>query len=112
MIYTQLGACVSGATQQRLDRSYERLEVRQQELRLGVHAPEHARLDLPGALQRDRVVAEVLAVSPSLRALSHRVRALLSTARAQGALPSSELNVQARNLPKTRPLASDFQGAP
>lgn len=59
--------------------------------------------DLAGPVDRDSLMALVVARSPSLAALAHRARSMVHAARAEGSLPPSELGLQAWNLPLTRP---------
>jgi outer membrane protein TolC len=94
--------CASTQTTQVIDRVYRMASVH-------VRAPsaEEAPLpDLTGSIDRDALVALAVARSPSLEAVAHRARSMVHAARAEGALPASELGLQAWNLPLTRPYAA------
>lgn len=70
---------------------------------------DHASPELTGTLDRtlDRatVVAAAIAASPALAVMAHRARAMVHAGRAEGALPSAELGLEAWNLPLTSPYA-------
>jgi outer membrane protein, heavy metal efflux system len=59
----------------------------------------------PALLDRDEVVKEAVAQSPALALMAHRVRALVHAGRAEGSMPSAELNLEAWNLPLERPYS-------
>ena len=60
---------------------------------------------MTGALSREAVVASVVARDPGLAARTHRVRAALHAARAEGSLPPPEASFQVWNVPLARPYA-------
>lgn len=62
-------------------------------------------MDLTQPLEREQVVAEVVAKSPTLARRAHRARALVHAGRAEGSLPSPELEGQIWNLPLERPYS-------
>jgi outer membrane protein TolC len=74
--------------------------------RLARAASAQATVASPGALStRAAVVRAAIARDPGIVARAARVRAILGDARAEGSMPSPELNAQAWNVPFARPWA-------
>ncbi|MEO8182406.1 MAG: TolC family protein [Deltaproteobacteria bacterium] len=93
--------CLSGATNQSIDRALTDSSVRLRE-----RPDEPAALpDLTGPISRETIVALAVSRSPGLAAIAHRARAMVYAARAEGSLPSPELGLEAWNLPLARPYA-------
>lgn len=95
--------CVSVQTNQSLDRTYEATGRSLRGPTPQSATPAEPTIDSP--LDRDDLIALAVSKSPALAALAHRARAMIHAARAEGALPTSELGFQAWNLPLTRPYA-------
>lgn len=95
--------CLAGPTSRLMDQTFQLPALR----RRPIPASEVARedTDLSGSLGRAQVLALVVARDPGLRSLAHETRAALHAARAEGALPAPEVNVQVWNLPLARPYA-------
>src|SRR5204863_1650327 len=61
--------------------------------------------DLTAALSREAIVAAAVSRDPGLAARTHRVRAAMHAARAEGSLPPPEASFQVWNVPLLRPYA-------
>jgi len=130
-----VSGCVSNQTQKVLDGAYERSHVIQtspadsstdlsaREARVKAensssHASASSNDPVPAhesassnetassaRVERDQMVKEAVTKSPALAVMAHRARALIHAGRAEGSLPSAELNFEVWNLPLERPYS-------
>lgn len=100
-----LMGCVSTQTARRLDQSYRNASVRIERPVADGGADDGDNVDLSGPIDRDTIIELVVSRAPSLSAVSHRARALVHAAHAEGSLPAGEVSFKIWNLPLARPYS-------